>query len=200
MSVGVRVLCQFTAKRGDLDLRFTPAPSAREGIAGHVIVAARRGRSYEAEVILEDTHDEIRVSGRADGYDSKERRLDECKSYRGELARMPGNHRALHWAQAKMYGAMLCRKRQLREILPQLNDVSEQMRRRMEELFGAGYAYTYLYPGLRKIVQAAGRVIRTRHDRGVVYLIDDRFARREVRELLPSWWNLQVLPLRAGTS
>jgi len=116
MSVAVRVLCQFTAKRGDLDLRFTPAPSAREGIAGHIIVASRRGRDYQTEVTLEGTYDGLQVRGRADGYDTKERRLDECKTYRGELARMPDNHRALHWAQAKMYGAMLCRKQKLREI------------------------------------------------------------------------------------
>lgn len=116
-SVSVRVLCQFTAKRGDLDLRFTPAPSAREGIAGHIIVANRRsGRDYQSEMTLEGTHDDLQVRGRADGYDSKTRRLDECKTYRGDLARMPDNHRALHWAQAKMYGAMLCRKQQLHEL------------------------------------------------------------------------------------
>jgi DNA excision repair protein ERCC-2 len=73
--------------------------------------------------------------------------------------------------------------------LPQLNEITEQMRVRMDELFGAGYDYTYLYPGLHKVIQAAGRVIRTREDRGVVYLIDDRYTRREVRELLPKWWS-----------
>jgi Rad3-related DNA helicase len=78
--------------------------------------------------------------------------------------------------------------------LPQLNDVSEQMRQRMDELFNVGYAYTYLYPGLQKVIQAAGRVIRTRQDRGVVYLIDDRFGRREVQELLPKWWRIRKLP------
>jgi Rad3-related DNA helicase len=114
--VAVRALCQFTAKRGDLDLRFTPAPSAREGIAGHLVVASRRGRDYETEVTLEGTYESLRVRGRADGYDSKERRLDECKTYRGNLARMPDNHRALHWAQAKMYGAMMCHKHQLSEL------------------------------------------------------------------------------------
>ncbi|MBM0108100.1 ATP-dependent DNA helicase [Steroidobacter sp. S1-65] len=116
MSVAVRVLCQFTAKRGDLDLRFTPAPSAREGIAGHGIVAARRGREYEAEKTLEAVHDGLHVRGRADGYDKNQRRLDECKTFRGELSRMPENHRELHWAQAKMYGAMLCRQQQLSEL------------------------------------------------------------------------------------
>jgi DNA excision repair protein ERCC-2 len=61
--------------------------------------------------------------------------------------------------------------------------------RRMGETFGSGYDYTYLYPGMQKVVQAAGRVIRTQQDRGVVYLIDDRFARPEIRQLLPAWWS-----------
>ena len=74
--------------------------------------------------------------------------------------------------------------------LPQINAVNEQMRERMEQVFGNGYCYTYLYPGLQKVVQAAGRVIRTREDRGVVHLIDDRFASAEVRALLPAWWTI----------
>jgi Rad3-related DNA helicase len=60
----------------------------------------------------------------------------------------------------------------------------------MQAMFGAGYDYTYLYPGIQKVVQAAGRVIRTETDRGVVYLIDDRFAQPQVRELLPRWWRV----------
>jgi DNA excision repair protein ERCC-2 len=74
--------------------------------------------------------------------------------------------------------------------LPQLNPVNEQMMLRMEATFGAGYDYTYLYPGIQKVVQAAGRVIRTQSDRGVVFLIDDRFARRQIRQLLPQWWDV----------
>ena len=54
---------------------------------------------------------------------------------------------------------------------------------------GLGYDYTYLYPGLRKVVQAAGRVIRTEDDRGVVVLMDDRFQRPQVQALLPRWWH-----------
>jgi Rad3-related DNA helicase len=74
--------------------------------------------------------------------------------------------------------------------LPQVNPVNEQMKARLETLFGAGHDYTYLYPGLQKVVQAAGRVIRTTTDQGVVFLIDDRFRRPEVRRLLPAWWRL----------
>ena len=76
--------------------------------------------------------------------------------------------------------------------LPQVNPVNEEMRRRLARSFGSGYDYAYLYPGIRKVVQAAGRVIRTREDRGTVVLIDDRFARPEVRALLPGWWQVQL--------
>jgi len=68
----------------------------------------------------------------------------------------------------------------------------------MQATFGAGYDYTYLYPGIQKVVQAAGRVIRTETDRGVVYLIDDRFAQPAVRALLPHWWGLAQHPLNAA--
>ena len=74
--------------------------------------------------------------------------------------------------------------------LPQLNPVNEQMRERMGQLFGAGYEYTYLYPGLQKVVQAAGRVIRTTADSGCIHLIDDRFGQAQVRQLLPQWWQV----------
>ncbi len=76
--------------------------------------------------------------------------------------------------------------------LPQVSPVNEEMQRRMELRFGAGYAYTYLYPGLQKVVQAAGRVIRTTEDQGAVYLMDERFARPEVRRLLPRWWEVET--------
>jgi Rad3-related DNA helicase len=74
--------------------------------------------------------------------------------------------------------------------LPQVNLVNEEMKRRIDVLFGAGYDYTYLFPGLRKVVQAAGRVIRTPSDRGHLFLIDDRFAQPEVQRLLPAWWDV----------
>jgi Rad3-related DNA helicase len=80
--------------------------------------------------------------------------------------------------------------------LPQFNPVNEALRQRLDADFGAGYDYTYLFPGIRKVVQAAGRVIRTASDQGSVYLIDDRFARQEVIRLLPSWWKVERLSIR----
>jgi DNA excision repair protein ERCC-2 len=114
--VAVRALCEFTARSGDLDLRFTPAPTASEGMAGHVTVAARRARGYEAEVPLSGMHEGLTVRGRADGYAADENRLEEIKTYRGDLNAMPANHRALHWAQALVYGHLLCEERELTNL------------------------------------------------------------------------------------
>lgn len=115
-SVAVRALCEFTAKVGDLDLRFTPSPSAQEGIAGHRTVASRRSAHYQNEVALEGDYQQLKVRGRADGYDPDANRLEEVKTYRGDLAAQPANHRQLHWAQAKVYGWLMCQKLGLTEI------------------------------------------------------------------------------------
>ncbi|ABO57874.1 ATP-dependent DNA helicase [Burkholderia vietnamiensis] len=114
--VAVRAMCEFTARRGDLDLRFTPAPTALEGIAGHGAVTSARGARYETEIALAGTWGTLTVRGRADGYDPLANRLEEIKTYRGSLDAMPANHRALHWAQAKVYAHLMCATRGLAEI------------------------------------------------------------------------------------
>jgi DNA excision repair protein ERCC-2 len=72
--------------------------------------------------------------------------------------------------------------------LPPHDARHEVLCQRLQHRFGHGYEYTYLYPGLQKVVQAAGRVIRTPEDQGIIELIDDRFFRPEVQQLLPAWW------------
>ncbi|OLF53704.1 ATP-dependent DNA helicase [Pseudomonas chlororaphis] len=114
--IAVRALCEFTAKAGDLDLRFTPSPTALEGIQGHRTVAARRSSTYRSEVALEGVFGALTVKGRADGYDPDANLLEEVKTYRGDLERMPANHRQLHWAQAKVYGWLLCQQLQLNKV------------------------------------------------------------------------------------
>ncbi len=108
--VAVRTLCEFAAKQGDLDLRFTPSPTSQQGIAGHQAVAARRGPSYRAELPLSGEYRQLSVRGRADGYDPEQGLLEEIKTYRGDIDRVPDNHRQLHWAQAKVYGHLLCQQ------------------------------------------------------------------------------------------
>ena len=83
--IAVRALCEFTAKAGDLDLRFTPSPTAQQGIAGHRTVASRRSAGYQAELSLQGEYAGVQVRGRADGYDPLGNVLEEVKTYRGDF-------------------------------------------------------------------------------------------------------------------
>ncbi|OUM03814.1 helicase C-terminal domain-containing protein [Variovorax sp. JS1663] len=112
-TVSVKTLCAFAARAGDLDLRFAPAPSAQEGVAGHRLVQGRRGAGYESEIALSARFGCLLVRGRADGFDPQRGRLEEIKTFRGELEAVRANHRALHWAQARCYAWMLCEARGL---------------------------------------------------------------------------------------
>lgn len=138
-TVAVRALCEFTAKTGDLDLRFTPSPTAAEGIAGHAVVAGRRGEDYEREVPLSGDYRQLHVRGRADGYDPRANRLEEVKTFRGDIELIPENHRALHWAQLKIYGRLLCRERELDQVELALVyfDIARQKETRISEQYTA---------------------------------------------------------------
>jgi Rad3-related DNA helicase len=76
--------------------------------------------------------------------------------------------------------------------LPQFNAVNQAICQRMQERFGRGYDYTYVFPGLQKVVQAAGRVIRTQSDVGTVLLLDERYREFRYRQLLPAWWKIAL--------
>jgi DNA excision repair protein ERCC-2 len=52
----------------------------------------------------------------------------------------------------------------------------------------AGFEYAYVYPGINRVLQAAGRVIRSETDRGAIVLVDERFAEPRYRRLLPREW------------
>ena len=110
-TVSVRELCEFTAKTGSLDRRFTPSATATEGLQGQALVAQRRSADYETEVPLLARHGELQVRGRADGFEPAALRLEEVKTLRGLPEDLPENRRALHWAQLQTYGAMLAAQR-----------------------------------------------------------------------------------------
>ena len=114
--VAVRQLCEFAAKRGDLDHRFTPSPSAQQGIAGHKVVAARRASGRQNERAVSGRFEALQVRGRVDGFYPDRGALEEVKTHRGALERMPANHRCLHWAQARVYAALLCAELGLAEL------------------------------------------------------------------------------------
>ncbi|MFY8083084.1 MAG: ATP-dependent DNA helicase, partial [Rubrivivax sp.] len=138
-TVSVRSLCEFTAKRGDLDRRFTPAATALQGLQGQSIVASRRSLDYETEVPLETVCGPLRVRGRADGYDPRRRCLEEVKTIRGQPEDIPENRRHLHWAQLLTYGALFCRERGVEELALALVyfDIVSQTESEMFQVFGA---------------------------------------------------------------
>lgn len=78
--------------------------------------------------------------------------------------------------------------------LPQVSARQEQLREHFQQTRGSGFDYAYRYPGMNKVLQAAGRLIRTPEDRGVVLLIDDRFtASANTRLMPPHWAHLQTV-------
>ena len=75
--------------------------------------------------------------------------------------------------------------------IPQITYERELLRRQLEDGDDSGYDAAYVYPGLRRVLQAAGRVIRTETDRGVVLLIDMRYRQEKYRTLLPLHWDVR---------
>ena len=72
--------------------------------------------------------------------------------------------------------------------LPQICFEREILKNYYDKRQEDGFAYAYLYPGMNKVLQAAGRVIRTDEDEGIVLLLDDRFLKRQYLELFPREW------------
>lgn len=72
--------------------------------------------------------------------------------------------------------------------LPMVCLENELFREYFDELKGTGFDYAYLYPGMNKVLQAAGRVIRTVTDRGAILLLDERFLQKSCQSLFPREW------------
>ena len=74
--------------------------------------------------------------------------------------------------------------------MPQLSFERETLRELLDDADDGGMDAAYTYPGLRRVLQAAGRVIRTETDRGVVILMDVRYRQEKMRELMPPHWDV----------
>ena len=75
--------------------------------------------------------------------------------------------------------------------VPQLSLRGDTLRAIYEARYGRGYAYAYLYPGLTRVFQAAGRIIRSETDRGALLLIDERWSEAGHAALCPAHWRIQ---------
>ena len=73
--------------------------------------------------------------------------------------------------------------------LPQVCNEREIIKKYFDDRGMRGFDYSYLYPGMNKVLQSAGRVIRTDNDRGVILLLDERFRQRQYRETFPREWD-----------
>ncbi|MEJ2474125.1 MAG: helicase C-terminal domain-containing protein [Desulfobacterales bacterium] len=76
--------------------------------------------------------------------------------------------------------------------LPGISLEKELIRDYYETALGAGFEFAYMYPGINRVLQAAGRVIRSESDRGVVLLIDQRFGTVRYHALFPPEWRPAV--------
>ena len=72
--------------------------------------------------------------------------------------------------------------------LPLVCTENELFREYFDEEKGSGFDYAYRYPGMNKVLQAAGRVIRTDTDKGAILLLDGRFLNQEYTDLFPREW------------
>lgn len=72
--------------------------------------------------------------------------------------------------------------------LPQINYERDIIKRYFDSVEGSGFEFAYVYPGMNKVMQSAGRVIRSSADRGVVVLLDERFNQHQYKQLFPEEW------------
>ncbi|MBE7092873.1 MAG: DEAD/DEAH box helicase [Clostridiales bacterium] len=75
--------------------------------------------------------------------------------------------------------------------LPQFNETRNLIQQHFEEKYKKGFEYAYTYPGINKVCQASGRLIRNENDKGFIILMDDRF--RKYKNLLPNHWNITTI-------
>ena len=73
--------------------------------------------------------------------------------------------------------------------LPMVCTEQEILKGYFDEKEEKGFDYAYQYPGMNKVMQAAGRLIRTMEDRGVIALLDDRFLQADYQSLFPREWD-----------
>jgi DNA excision repair protein ERCC-2 len=75
--------------------------------------------------------------------------------------------------------------------IPMICPERELIRRYYQQKVGAGFDFAYKYPAINRVLQAAGRVIRSETDKGVILLIDERFSKPDYAKLLPAHWNTE---------
>ncbi len=77
--------------------------------------------------------------------------------------------------------------------LPTVSLENDLIRKYFDEEESAGFAFAYAFPGINKVMQAAGRLIRSEEDAGLILLLDDRYTNRYYKNMLPHDWQPELL-------
>jgi DNA excision repair protein ERCC-2 len=78
--------------------------------------------------------------------------------------------------------------------MPQVNRDTRLLKDWHQQRHNAGFEYAFMYPGMQKVDQALGRVVRRLQDTGSALLIDPRYGEKQYRALLPPWWEYKPWP------
>lgn len=145
---------------------------------------------YEKYNTFKDRSDPVRVIAQTPGMnDAEKQQFLDCFQQDNEetvigFAVMGG----LFGEGIDLAGERLCGAVIVGVGLPAITPERELIKSYFMKTNRGGFEYAYLYPGINRVLQAAGRVIRSETDRGVVLLIDRRFGSYKYRSLLPSTW------------
>jgi DNA excision repair protein ERCC-2 len=85
-------------------------------------------------------------------------------------------------------GELLCGVIVVSPALPQVSFERDLMRSHFDAKYGNGFDYAYVFPGMSRVIQSVGRLIRTETDRGVAVLVCRRFSQTQYARLFPSDW------------
>lgn len=144
------------------------------------ISAVLAERSLNIQLVMQDTH---MTEGERDDFLAEFRTEKSCSML--ALCVMGGIFsEGIDLKEDQLIGAAI-----VGTGLPMVCTRQEILKGYFDELGQNGFDYAYQYPGMNKVMQAAGRVIRTDHDQGVILLLDERFLNREYQELFPREWS-----------
>ncbi len=158
-TVSVRDLVAFCHRSEDIDHRYTPSPTAEQGMDGHARVYRRRADSYHREYPVRYRHQQgecsLLLRGRADGYDATLGLVEEIKTCRGDPARIPPAVSRLHLAQAQVYAAIIAENEGLASLEVRLTwlDIDQDQEHPLSQHYQREELRTFLLETLARFSQ-----------------------------------------------
>ncbi len=192
-------LCVMTA--GNLSTRYRDRENSCAGIAGYIRAVTRRPGNYMAFFPSFQYMNQVYETYRSlwpkgdtriqESHMKEEQREEFLNSFEADppqsmiaFAVLGGIFsEGIDLAGDRLSGAVI-----VSVGLPQLSPERDIMSRYYRQRNGHGFEYACQFPGMNRVLQAAGRVIRTGEDKGFVLLLDDRFLHRRYRDLFPAEW------------